>query len=170
MIISRLTIRVLVWLIRYNTLLDALDSTYINPSIIEPRKAMVGPIINLISACHSDGLATQLIELTLSMLNALGFETEITATSFKMTRWGFMVDEVVVALADMCDGYAAVNPTLYDDVLEVAKTAYEIMCGERVSWDKTYGSDRRGKLGGTTWRIKAWVWDYAATRFQVGEY
>ncbi|CAD6594550.1 MAG: hypothetical protein ASARMPREDX12_009538 [Alectoria sarmentosa] len=127
----------------YNTLLDALDSTYINPSIIEPRKAMVGPIINLISACHSDGLATQLIELTLLMLNALGFETEITATSFKMTRWGFMVDEVVVALADMCDGYAAANPTLYDDVLEVAKTAYEIMCGERVSWDKTYGSDRR---------------------------
>lgn len=100
---------------------------------MEPRKSMVGPIINLISACHSDGLATQVIELTLRMLHALGFETEITATSFKVTRWGFMVDEVVVALADMCDGYAAINPTLHEDVLEVAKTAYEIMCGERVS-------------------------------------
>lgn len=120
---------------------------------MEPRKSLVGPIINLISACHSDGLATQVIELTLRMLHALGFETDITATSFKITRWGFMVDEVVVALADMCEGYAAVNPTLYDDVLEVAKTAYEIMCGERVSWDMTYGSDRRAKLGGSAGRV-----------------
>ena len=83
------------------------------------------------------------------MLHALGFETEITASSFKVIRWGFMVDEVIVALANMSDGYAAVNPTLHNDVLEVAKTAYEIMCGERVSWATTYGSDRRGKLGGT---------------------
>lgn len=81
------------------------------------------------------------------MLHGLGFHTETTATSFKVIRWGFIVDEVVVALADMCDGYAAVTPDLYDDVLEVAKTAYEIMCGERVSWDKTYGSNRRAKLG-----------------------
>lgn len=121
---------------------------------MEPRKSLVGPIINLISACHSDGLATQVIELTLRMLHALGFETDITATSFKITRWGFMVDEVVVALADMCDGYAAVNLTLYDDVLEVAKTAYEIMCRERVSWDMTYGSDRRVKLGGSAGRVE----------------
>ena len=89
------------------------------------------------------------------MLRALGFEFETTTTSFKITRWGFMVDEVVVALADMCDGYAVVTPTLYDDVLEVAKTAYEIMCGERVSWDKTYGSDDRGKLGRTAGRVEA---------------
>lgn len=115
---------------------------------------MVGPIINLIAACHSDGLATQVIELSLRMLHALGFETKITPTCFKITRWGFMVDEVVVALADMCDGYAVLDPTLHDDVLEVAKTAYEIMCGERVSWDKTYGSDRRGKLGGTAGRME----------------
>ena len=111
-------------------------------------------MINLISACHSDGLVPQVIELTLQMLHALGFETEITTNSFKITRWGFMVDEVVVAMADMCDGYAVVNPTLYDDVLEVAKTAYEIMCGERVSWDKTYGSHRRVKLGDTAGNMK----------------
>lgn len=88
------------------------------------------------------------------MLRALGFEFEVTATSFKVTRWGFMVDEVAVALADMSDGYAAVNPTLYDDVLELAKTAYEIMCGERVSWNKTYGSHRRAKLGGEVGRVE----------------
>ena len=91
------------------------------------------------------------------MLRALGFEIEITTTSFEMTRWGFMADEVVVALADMCDGYAVVNPLLYDDVLEVTKTAYEIMCGERVSWDKTYGSDMRGKLGRTAGRVEGVV-------------
>ena len=135
--------------LRYSSLLDALDSTYINPPAIEPRKMMIGPMINLISACHSDGLVTSVIELTLRMLHGLGFETAITATSFTVTRWGFMVDEVVLALADMCDAYAAVDPALHGDVLEVAKTAYEIMCGERVSWDRTYGSDRRGKLGGS---------------------
>lgn len=151
--------------IRYTYLLDALDSTYGNPPTIEPRKTLVGPIINLISACHADGLATQVIELTLRMLHALGFETEITATSFKVTRWGFMVDEVVAAMVDMCDGYAVVNPTLYDEVLEVAKTAYEIMCGERVSWDKTYGSDRRGRLGGTGGRLEDVVDGVQGMRF-----
>ena len=65
-----------------------------------------------------------------------------------------MVDEVVVALADMADGYGAVNPTLYNDVLEMAKTAYEIMCGERVSWDLTYGSERRGNLGDSAGRVE----------------
>ena len=99
------------------------------------------------------------------MLHALGFETEITTDSFKITRWGFMVDEVVLALADMCDGYAVVNPALHDDVLEVAKTAYEIMCGERVSWDKTYGSDRRGKLGDTAGRIEDVVDGVQGMRF-----
>ena len=89
------------------------------------------------------------------MLRALGFEFKTTTTSFEITRWGFMVDEVVVGLADMCDGYAVLNPTLYADVLEAAKTAYEIMCGERVSWDKTYGSDERGKLGRTAGRVEA---------------
>ena len=87
------------------------------------------------------------------MLRALGFEIEITTSSFEITRWGFMVDEVVIALVDMCDGYAVVSPMLYDDVLEVAKTAYEIMCGERVSWDRTYGSDSRGTLGRTAGRV-----------------
>lgn len=95
-----------------------------------------------------------MIELALRMLRALGFQFEITATSFKVTRWGFMVDDVVVALADMSDGYAAVNRPLHNDALEVAKTAYEIMCGERVSWAKTYGSNRRGKLGGEVGRVE----------------
>ena len=91
------------------------------------------------------------------MLRALGFEIEITTTSFEITRWGFMVDEVVIALADMCDGYAVVSPMLYDDALEVANTAYESMCGERVSLDRTYGSDDRGTLGRTAGRVDAGV-------------
>lgn len=114
-------------------------------------------MINLISACHSDGLVIQVIELSLRLLHALGFEFGITATSFEITRWGFMVDEVVIALADMSDGYAVVDPPLHDDALEVAKTAYEIMCGERVSWDRTYGSDRRGKLGATAGGVEELV-------------
>ena len=99
------------------------------------------------------------------MLLALGFETVITHSSFNISRWGFMVNEVIIALADLCDGYAAVNPLLYDDVLEVAKTAYEIMCGERVSWDKTYGSDRRGKLGGPAGRTEDLVDGVQGMRF-----
>lgn len=110
---------------------------------------MIGPIINLISACHSDGLATQVIELALRMLRALGFAIETGPASFRVTRWGFMVDEVVLALADLCDGYAVVGPEVYDDALGVARTAYEIMCGEGVSWDRTYGGHGRARLGDT---------------------
>ena len=91
------------------------------------------------------------------MLHALGFETKTTATTFEITRWGFMMDEVVVALADMCDAYAAINRPLYEDVLEIAKTAYEIMCGERVTWATTYGGNRRRKLGGTNGIVERFV-------------
>ena len=88
------------------------------------------------------------------MLHALGFEIEITTDSFKITRWGFMVEELVLALAAMCNGYAAVNSALYDDVLEVAKTAYVIMYGDSVHWDTFYGNDKHGNLGDTTGRIE----------------
>ena len=91
------------------------------------------------------------------MLHALGFETEITETSFKMTRWGCMIDQVVVALAAMCDGYAAVKPAVYGDALEVTKLAYEIMCGERVSWDKTYEGHRRVKFGCRAGKADRWM-------------
>ena len=69
-----------------------------------------------------------------------------------------MIDEVVVALADLSDAYAAVavqNETkLHGDAREVAMLAYEIMCGERVSWDRTYGSDRRVRLGDSAGRVR----------------
>lgn len=78
------------------------------------------------------------------MLQALGFETEITASSFKILQWGFLVDDIVMALADLIDAYAVTNPALVSDVTEIAKTVYEIMCGERVSWDGTYGRGRAG--------------------------
>lgn len=123
--------------------LEALDATYVNPPPLEPRKAVITPIMNIIPELIRSHLYTESIGLILRLLHWLGFELAITETSFRILRWGFIVDEIVMAMADLCDAYRATNPKLLVDAEKVAKTCYLIMCGEDGSWEAEYG--RGGK-------------------------
>ena len=123
----------------YTDLIDALEATYVNPPSKEYRRAMITPVTNLITGCLQSGLPIQVIELVHRLLCALGFEIETTKTSFRVLQWGFLIDEIVIAMVDLCDAYKIVNPNLVRDVEIAAKKCYLIMCGEDVSWEKAYG-------------------------------
>ena len=124
----------------YTGLLDQLEETYVNPPSKEYRRAMITPLTNLITGCLQSGLEIQVIELTCRLLRGLGFNIQVTRTSFKVLQWGFLIDEIVISLVDLCDAYKVVNPALVRDAEAAAKKCYLIMCGEDVSWEKTYGS------------------------------
>lgn len=128
----------------YIDLLDQMEATYVNPPSKEYRRAMITPLVNLITGCLTSGLPLQVIELVHRLLRALGFEIKITDTSFKILQWGFLIDEIVVSLVDLCDAYAALGePTLLADAEGVARRCYLIMCGEDASWEKAYGRDKK---------------------------
>lgn len=130
---------------RYINLLDQMEATYVNPPNVEYRRAMITPLTNIITGCLTSGLPLQVIELTYRLLHALGFEFEVTKTSFAIKQWGFLVDEVVVSMVDLCEAYEGFDPRLLRDAEEVAKKAYLIVCGEDDSWEEAYGKGSRKK-------------------------
>lgn len=131
----------------YIDLLDQMEATYVNPPSVEYRRAMITPLTNLITGCLTSGLPLQVIELVHRLLHALGFEFEVTKTSFRILQWGYLIDEIVVSLVDLCDAYADVDPRLLADAEGVAKKCYLIMCGEDATWEEAYG--RNKTRGGT---------------------
>ncbi|KAL6716164.1 hypothetical protein ACLMJK_005730 [Lecanora helva] len=124
---------------RYTELLDRLEGTYTHPPQREYRRAMITPLTNLITGCLQSGLHAQVIELTHRLLHALGFELEITEQTYTIVQWGFLIDEIVVAMVDLVDAYAIMKPELVEDARREARKCYLIMCGEDVSWEEVYG-------------------------------
>lgn len=127
----------------YTKLLDQMEATYVNLPSVEYRRAMITPLTNLITGCLTSGLPLQVIELVHRLLLALGFEIKVTKSSFRVLQWGFLIDEIVVSLVDLCDAYADVNPRLLADAEGVAKKCYLIMCGEDITWEEAYGRDKK---------------------------
>ena len=101
------------------------------------------PIMNLLPELVRSGLYVQAVDLVLLLLRQMGWELEISRTRFRVVRWGFMIDEIVMALVDLCDAYRVVRPRLVADVEVVANQCYLILCGEVVTWEKEYGRGGR---------------------------
>ena len=126
----------------YYDFLTALDLTYVHPQRAEPRQAFIVPCANLVTACAHDKMPSQVIHLGLILLRALGFEMNVTTSTFEITYWGLLTDEVVPVLADMWTAYGTVAPAVVEQVEKVAKMAYLIIAGEDVSFEGAYGSCR----------------------------
>ncbi|KAL2057403.1 hypothetical protein ABVK25_002456 [Lepraria finkii] len=95
--------------------------------------------MNIITGCQSTALHNQVIQLVHLLLQSLGFEFSVTQDSFRVHKWGFLIDKLVMALADLCDAYAALDkPLLLQDAEGVARKCYLIMRGEGISWDAAY--------------------------------
>lgn len=125
----------------YTSLLDQMEATYSTPPTLEYRRAMITPLTNLITGCLTSGLPLQVIELVHRLLVALGFQIDSKSSGrnrcFRILQWGFLIDEVVVSLVDLCDAYKGLGEErLLRDAEKEAKKAYLIMCGE-VRIDRT---------------------------------
>lgn len=118
--------------------LDDLDTTYDVPPSLASRMEIAIEIFISCMNFHGWGMDTEVIIMGRRLLLASGFHMRISKTRFRITHWGTMDDFLVIGLAFMRNAYETVNPALCDQVEEVLKTAYEIVVGERSSFEEVY--------------------------------
>ncbi len=126
----------------YYAHLSALESTYVHPAYLEPRRIAIHPILNLQNACRQDCRHDEVVKLGLLLLECLAFKVYIRPISFAITIWGLLTDEIIIALGNMWTAYSNVQPAICDDVGEALKLAYTIMAGEDASFEMAWGKAR----------------------------
>lgn len=132
----------------YFSLVSALSSTYTFAPNLEPRRALLIPLINLMTACQNDNNPSQLLKLGCILLHALGFELHLSSTTWRISKWGYLCDDLVLGLSFMWTAYGSVRPAVVGQVEEATKIAYTIMAGEGASFEGAYGSCRPEILEG----------------------
>lgn len=126
--------------------LRELQSTYISPPSQEPRRSLILPIMNLLEVCKSEHMLVSLIKLSITLLHGLGFELDVTPSSWRIKTWGYMCDDAVPLLADLWHACGSMQPKLCEGLERDLKTAYTIMAGEVESFEGMYGSARPENL------------------------
>ena len=120
----------------YHKKILAIDATYTNAPSVEPRLALVTPILNLLSAAQTQDMHGFSILLICRVLRALGWVVA-DLLYFDIWRWGFFINEIVVMMTDLALAFEAKGQLWSRDVAErVAKKCYLIMCGEDWSWEE----------------------------------
>lgn len=133
---------------RIEQLLDDFDNTYKTPASNIPRPEIYMELFISIRNLDSWEMFAEVVTLVCRLLVVSGFNLRIGKNSFRVMRWGSVSDLTVTSLAYMWKAYGAVNPALCHEVEAVLKTAYEIVVGERWSFEGVYGELRTiDKLG-----------------------
>ena len=133
----------------YFALLTTLSKTFDTDPAEEPRRILINPAINLISACSDtpaadSSLKEYVIKVGLLLLKGLGWDLKTNASKFQVKRYGLVTDEVVAVLADMWTAYGVTCPSIVKEVEGVLRTAYCIMVGEEATFESVYGACRPG--------------------------
>ena len=120
--------------------LMAIDRTYTAPSSVEPRLALLSPLLSLIVAANAEDEPVQVMSLTCRLLGALGFVLELTGQEgekrFWISRWGFLIDELLLVMMNLVHAFEALGYEGWTRGAEKeAKKCHLIMCGEDSSWE-----------------------------------
>ena len=125
----------------------AINATYTASPSVEPKLALVNPLLNLLSAALVRDMHEFAIALICRLLRALGWVVA-DPSQFDIWKWGFFTDDIVVLMTDLALAFEAVGQLWSKRVAErVAKKCYLIMCGEDVSWEEVYEGDGRVEEG-----------------------
>lgn len=127
---------------RIEKLLDDFDNTYTTPASLIPRPEIYMELFISIRNLDSWEMFAEVVTLVCRLLVLSGFDLRIGKDRFRVMRWGSVSDLTVTSLAYMWKAYGTVNPALCHEVEGVLKTAYEIVVGERWSFEGVYGELR----------------------------
>lgn len=127
---------------RIEKLLDEFDNTYTTPASNLPRPEIYMELFISIRNLDSWGMFAEVVTLVWRLLVVSGFDLCISNQRFRVMQWGSVSDLTVASLAYMWKAYGTVNPALCHEVEGVLKTAYEIVVGERWSFEGVYGELR----------------------------
>lgn len=127
---------------RIEKLLDDFDGTYTIPASNIPRPEIYMELFISIRNFDSWEMFAEVVTLVHRLLVVSGFNLRIGKNSFRVMQWGSVSDLTVTSLAYMWKAYGTVNPALCHEVEGVLKRAYEIVVGERWSFESVYGEMR----------------------------
>lgn len=123
----------------YDMMLSAIDGTYTNAPTVEPRIALIRPLLSLIADANTANNPLRVIELIAGLLTSLGFVPEMPAKGdqeFKFSRWGFLIDEMVLLLKDLARKFRLGRRVGRARGAErEARKCHLILCGEDTSWE-----------------------------------
>ena len=123
-------------------LVDQVEKTYAHPPPQEPRLLTERSIFTLLQYSHQKDMHSSTYLLADKYLRSMGFVTQHTSTAFKITKWGTITHITVRTLVYLWHAFGSTCPEICADAEEIAKIAYEVKVGERVTFEATYGKER----------------------------
>ena len=137
----------------YGAIFEELEKTYTSCPTEEPRQALVMPLLNLISATKAGEMWTPVVTLVSRLLFSLGFELVVVLLpgdegKMDITRWGFLIEELVTVLLDLADAFQALRCDGCRKWAEKsAKMCYKIIYGEDRTWKDVHKGRAEVDLG-----------------------
>ncbi|TVY84556.1 hypothetical protein LSUE1_G000747 [Lachnellula suecica] len=131
-------------------LLKALGQTYKKSPAEVPRLALREPYTHLAAIFSQQKNAEKVVAMVLKTVESLGFVIRgahlpvLPAETFRVERWGVMMDDVIGMWVHLWNAYSEMAPHLLPQVAECGKTAYKICIGEDVTFKESY--EQKGDL------------------------
>ena len=123
----------------YDVMLSAIEGTYMTAPTVEPRIALIRPLLSLIADANAAGDPLRIIDLIAGLVVSLGFVPETPANreqEFEFSRWGFLIDEMVLVLKDLARALRLVERVERAKGAEKeARKCHLILCGADTSWE-----------------------------------
>lgn len=135
--------------IKAERILNAIGQTYKHPPSDVPRLALREPYIHLASIYSKQWNAERTVAMSLKALESLGFIIKgaqlplSSVESFRVEKWGIMMDDVISMWVHLWNAYSAfpphlLPPNLLLQVADCGKLAYKICIGEDVTFKESY--------------------------------
>jgi SET domain len=128
-------------------LAKAIEASYTKPGFIHPRLEIFAPLWLMAYLSTNSERPEERIHLMRRLLDALGFRIEYSNSQRKVVvlRYGLMVRYVVDILNQIaCESVKLGNIEMAKAYKELARNAYEIIVGERDSFDEIFKPLYRG--------------------------
>ncbi|KAF2447508.1 hypothetical protein P171DRAFT_509783 [Karstenula rhodostoma CBS 690.94] len=132
---------------QFERLLKALDHTYTQPADEVPRLSLWDPQLLLARVYMARGDMIKGLESVRKVLIALGFivdGVDASSTSFRVVKWGLVVDHLVETFLHARTAFDALGAGGDSKTAEgYARCAYTMLVGEDTSFESTYAEHLR---------------------------
>jgi hypothetical protein len=131
-------------------ILNTINQTYKHPPADIPRLVLREPYACLASIYSEQRNAEKAVAMSLKALESLGFIIKgaqlpfSPVDTFRVEKWGIMMDDVISMWIHLCNAYSAFAPRILPQAADCAKLAYKICVGEDVTFEESY--DKQGDL------------------------
>jgi hypothetical protein len=133
--------------VKAERILDTISQTYKHPPTDVPRLVLREPYATLASIYAKQGNAEKVTAMSLKALESLGFIIKgaqlplSPIETFRVEKWGIMMDDVISMWVHLWNAYSAFAPHLLGQAADCGKLAYKICVGEDVTFEESYDKE-----------------------------